>query len=365
MIFWITVAALAAAVTYVVTRPLFAHVESEKVPAAADFAVYKDQLAEIDADVARGLVTETEADGARNEVSRRLLRSAEAAKALDGAAAGTGIAGTVHFAASVGIPLASVLLYLAFGQPGLPGRPLTERLAAAPENAATGDLVAKVEARLREHPEDGRGWDVIAPVYSAQGRFADAAQAYAKAAQILGETPKRLEGFAISDIRAADGVVTAAARKALARSLELEPARSEPRIWLALAKEQEGKIDEAIADYRAIIAAGPQDASWRKSIEARLAALEKNGTKGTGESLSGMDSEMRAKVEEMVSGLAEKLKANGNDLEGWLKLMRSYKVMGRDKEAADAASAARKALAGNAAALGEIDAAAKSLGIGS
>src|SRR5207247_718880 len=100
------------------------------------------------------------------------------------------------------------------------------------------ELVAKVEARLREHPEDSEGWDVIAPVYLRLGRFHDAAGAFDRASRLKGESVKRLAGFAEASVLGADGVVTEEARLACEKILALEPGRADVRFWLALAKEQ-------------------------------------------------------------------------------------------------------------------------------
>ena len=216
---------------------------------------------------------------------------------------------------------------------------------------------------MREHPEDGKGWDVIAPVYASQGQFAEAAEAYSKALKLLGETPKRLEGFAVSETRAANGVVSPMAKKALERALEIDPKRFEARMWLALAKEQDGKTADAIADYRALLAEVPETAPVRQALEARIKGLEKGPVSDTNATanmadagaLSSMKADERAMVEKMVGGLAARLKANGNDLPGWLKLMRALKVMGRDKEAAEAMGDARKQFASDAEALGQIE----------
>lgn len=369
MIFWILVAGLSAVVTYFVTRPLLSNSESDVRATESDLAVYKDQLSEIDGDLARGVISAPEAEAARIEVSRRLLRTADAETSAKTTAPHS--VRPLYLGALVAIPLATLMLYLNVGNPELPGRPLQERIASAPESATTTDLIAKVEARLREHPEDGKGWDVIAPVYASQGQFAEAAEAYSKSLQLLGETPKRLEGFAVAETRAANGVVSPAARKAFERALEIEPKRFEARMWLALAKEQDGKTADAIADYRLLMAEVPATAPLREALETRVAGLEKgvvSGTKAnTGEAgaLSSMKPDERAMVEKMVAGLATRLKANGNDLPGWMKLMRALKVMGRDKEAAEAVADARKQFASDSDALSQIDAAAKELGLGS
>ena len=369
--FWIAIATLAAAVTLAVTLPLAREAEAKCDASGADAAVYKDQLAEIDNDKSRGLLSEAEAAAAHAEVARRLLRTA--GPAATAGAAGNGKfakSGLVQTAATFAIPLISLGLYLTLGAPGMPGQPLQARLAKSPAAASTDDLVAKVEARLREAPDDGKGWDVIAPVYMAQGRFGDAADAYANANRLLGETPGRLEGFALASIRATNGMVNEFARKALGRALAIDPKRQQLRIWLALAKEQDGDLVSAVADYRALLSEAPAEAPWRSSVEARIADVEARGTRDAAaqtapQKPAELSPEVRAMAEKMVDGLAEKLRSNAKDLQGWLMLIKSQKILARDKDAASALSEARRQFSGDDKALGDIETLAKELGLGS
>ncbi len=278
--------------------------------------------------------------------------------------------GFLHTAVTLAIPVVSLGLYLVLGAPGMPGQPLQERLAKSPTAANADDLVAKVEARLREVPGDGKGWDVIAPVYIAQGRFGDAADAYANANRILGETPERLEGFAMASIRATNGMVNEFARKALTRALSLNPKRQELRIWLGLAKEQDGDVAGAVADYRSLLAGAPADAKWRSAVEARIADVEARGAgaapgAAASQQPAELTPEVRAMAEKMVDGLAEKLRANAKDLQGWLMLIRSQKMLAREADAASALSEARRQFAGDGKSLGDIDKLAQELGLGS
>lgn len=374
MVFWILVALLAAAVTYAVTRPLLQPVTETSDASDADIAVYKDQLAEIDADEARGAISKIEAEAARAEVSRRVLRKADHGSAA-AAPVSDRVLNPLHMTATLALPLASLALYLVFGAPGLPGVPLSERLAANLDATKTEDMVAKVEARLREKPDDGTGWDVIAPVYMAQARFQDAATAYANALRYLGESPRRLLGFADARIRAADGLVPDDARKALRTVLDKEPKRVEPRIWLALAKEQDGKKDEALADFKALLAEAGDDAPWRGVVEDRIAYIEnpnavKPPHKGpTAEQVAKAEAmspeERAAMIERMVSGLADKLKANGRDKDGWQRLIQAYQMLGRKDDAVQALANAKTGLAGDDVAIKQIEDFAKALGVGS
>lgn len=386
MIFWILVAALALLVSYWVARPLARAAAPASPSTAADIAVYKDQLAEIDADVARGQLSAAEADAARAEVARRLIRlpDARVAQGKKAASSEPKPSTLIYAAAMFAVPLLSLGIYLTYGNPEMPDAPLAGRLAVAPDKAAPADLIAKVEARLRQFPDDGMGWDVIAPIYASLGRFEDAVEAYSNAIRILGETPKRLEGMAIAEIRGANGVVSKKARAALERAVAIAPERTEPRLWLALAKEQGGDVAGAVADYRSLLAKAEPDVPWRAPVSERVAELEAQISgkpasasaapapeavprqpEKTQGAIASLPAEQRAMIDKMVAGLADRLKTNGNDLEGWLKLMRALKVLGRDAEATTALADARKQFAGDGKALEAIDGLAKSLGLGS
>ena len=179
----------------------------------------------------------------------------------------------VAMAVAALLPLLTLALYLTQGSPGQPAYPMAGRSQSSLEQANVGDLIAKVEARLREHPEDGQGWDVIAPIYFKLGRFREAAAAYASAARLEGETVRRLAGFAEAAVLAADGIVGEEARVAFEKILKSEPGRPEPRFWLALAKEQDGKLADALADYKALLAEAPARAPWRGAVEGRIAEV--------------------------------------------------------------------------------------------
>ena len=257
--------------------------------------------------------------------------------------------------------------------------PLKERLAAAVDGDRPDDLISKVEARLREHPEDGKGWDVVAPVYMAGERFVDAAEAFAKAMKLLGESPARLMGFANARIRVENGIVPEDARKALQSLAASDPKLKEPRVWLALAKEQDGKVSEAAADYRVLIADAPETAPWRRFLQERLDRLDgtasmppvtaapqsKGPDAASVAAVEAMNPEERqAFITRMVDGLAERMKTNTKDKDGWLKLIRAYQMSGRKDDAVRAVASAKSGLAGDTGALQAVDALAKELGVG-
>lgn len=389
MVFWILVAVLVAGVTLAIIRPLLRAPEPASPSAEADIAVYKDQLKEIAADEGRGTLASDEAESARTEIARRLLRVTQdntKSSTASRASAVNRFIVPVSLATAVALPIVSLGLYLAYGRPGMPAQPLSERLAEANTSSSPNDLVAKVEQRLREHPEDGRGWDVIAPVYYAMGRYPDAADAYQKALRLVGENPKRLQGFANARIRMENGIVPDDARKALQRILALDPKAIEPKIWLALAKEQDGHLTEAAADYKDLITTAPNDAPWRPVLLQRLAKIDPKSAEAfanaqpsaTDNAASGVPSgpgaaavmnmkpeERQAFIAQMVDNLAARLKANGSDVEGWVRLIRAYQVLGRHDDAVKALGDARASLKDNQGGLAQVEDLARQLGLGS
>jgi cytochrome c-type biogenesis protein CcmH len=380
MLLWLAFALLTAAVLAVVLAPLARPPRAVEAAEAGALAVYRHQLDEIEAERARGLVAEADAAAARLEVSRRLLDSAadESAKAEASAKPPSTRLAPVMIAVVVLTPLLTLGLYLAHGSPGLPSYPLAGRAASPLEQARIDELIAKVEAQLRKHPEDGKGWDVIAPIYFKLGRFREAAGAYAAAARLEGESVRRLAGFAEASVLAADGIVGEEARRAYENILKLEPGRAEPRFWLALAKEQDGRLTAALADYKALLSDAPAGASWRAAVESRIAEVSRRLESGTGqaerrgptpedvaaaEKLAPAD--RAGMIEQMVAGLAERLKRDGRDLAGWLRLVNAYVVLGRKDEARAALAQARQHFPGDEQALAKLSALAQTLGLGS
>jgi cytochrome c-type biogenesis protein CcmH len=392
--FWVLAAVLTAGVAMIVTRPLrapFTNTTTADGTAltnddASGLAVYRDQLAELDNEVTRGLITAEDAAAARTEISRRLLAHADKASATPQSPAPVPRLATAL--AAVGVPLVGLGFYLLAGIPWMPDLPRSARSNITVEKADVGQLIARVEQRITDAPDDGRGWDVIAPVYLKQERFVDAVRAYGNAIRLLGETVPRLAGLAEAHIKAANGVINDVAKGAYTRILALEPGRIEPRFWLAMALEQDGQLKQAATAYRGLLESAPPDAPWRQPVLERLAVVDPSFKPSSGPSsgppsappapptrgptadnvaaASQMTPEARSQmIAGMVAGLEQRLASDGRDAEGWQKLIRAYMVMGNKDKASAALRNAQQALAGNKDGLAAVNSAAKELGVGS
>jgi cytochrome c-type biogenesis protein CcmH len=351
MILWFIFAILTALAVLPVVSPYWRRLDEERA-GAQDLAVYKQQLAEIDDEAARGLLSEAEAQAARIEVSRRILA---ADKSPAGGARRKRSAHAPYVIAAL-IAIIGMGTYLIYGSPNLRDQPLAAR-AVPQEQPAVESLIARVEERLKSHPGDGDGWRVIAPVYMRIGRYADAANAMRRVLELLGPTPERLSDFAEAATLADGGVVTREASAAFQKALAANPDDNRAEFWLAVEKEQSNELSEAAARYRKLLGRNLA-ANARTIINERLANVEARLT-----SKPSADAEQQAMIDSMVAGLAERLQADGSDLEGWLKLMRAYTVLGRREDALTAMRQAQSRFSGDREALGQIDRIAKSLGL--
>jgi cytochrome c-type biogenesis protein CcmH len=318
MTLWIILAALTVAVVAVNAWPLLAAKPAPAGDAEADRNVYRDQLDEIDRDERRGLIGAAEAKAARNEVARRLI----ATEATPAAAAATP---RVALAVLALVPFIALPIYLSYGAPHLPAMPLQARLDRAVENNDIFALVARVEQQLAKNPGDAQGWAVIAPVYRRMNRYADAANAYAQLLRLEPATAERLTEFGEMHTLANDGMVTATAAKSFAAALSIDAKNPKARFYSALALKQEGKREEAVKQWQALLADSRPDAPWVAMVEQQVA--EASG-----------QSEM---IRNMVNGLEERLKSDNQDLDGWLKLIRSRTVLGETERARTAYAEAR------------------------
>ena len=376
MFLWAILAVLTAAVIALVCLPLVRPAGAQQTAAArSDAEIYKAQLAEIETERERGVLSDREAEAARIEVSRRLLRSTDGDTA--GAASSSGGENDRWLVAMVMvIPALALGGYLTLGSPMLPQQPHAARADQSPENQRVSEMVRRVEQRLEDQPDDGAGWDVIAPVYLRQQQYHDAVFAFQQALRLNGESGARLEGLGEAMVLRDAGQVSDTAQMAFSRALERNPESLKAQFWLAVGDEQNGRLEEARTAYRNILEASPQGAPWRAMVGTRLAIVDArlNPDQARAPALSpeamrsadNMSREERgAMIENMVSGLAERLNADGGDLDGWLRLMRAYTVLGKADEAKQAAASARENFQDNQDALERIDNAARQLGLNS
>jgi cytochrome c-type biogenesis protein CcmH len=347
---WLVFALITAATIFAVLWPL---ARRKPLRGGNDIAVYKDQLDEIQRDRANGLIGEAEAEAARVEVSRRLIAAADAAEfekpALEGSSLWrrrvTAIVGLVA------LPVGAIALYLVLGSPDMPGQPLAARLQAPNQPASVQNMIAKVEDHVARNPDDGRAWEVLAPVYMRVGRYDDAVRAFRNVLRLNGSNAAHEADLGEAMVFAANGVVTDEAKKQFDRALALDKTDVMARFYTGMAADQDGRRPEAEKIWRGLLAEAPPGAPW---VELVTHALNRQAPPGAA-TAAGSPPPADHDANAMVERLAVRLKKDGSDVQGWLELVRSYRVLNQDDKMEAAVADARKALAGDAGKLAQFE----------
>lgn len=354
ILLWIMLGVMTLAAALILAWPLF---DSRRFKNDSSFAlaVYRDQLAEINHDAARGILDEAQAKAAQIEIERRILALADAPK-FQPAKAPTPL---LIIAMAVVLPLAAFGLYLRLGAPSLPGQPasgLAEPAAASPELQA-------LQAGVEKAPTDPAAWRALGEALMVGHRPSDAANAFARALGLGDRDPKLQSRYGSALVLAAEGRVDDKARAAFAAALAGDPTDPIARFFLGLAKEQSGDAAGALTDWLALERELPPDLPWRADLTqnidrvarelgkdpATLPGRVPGGTAAPPAAAGGApgaadldaaaqmsDSERQAFIESMVAKLAERLKTAPDDLDGWLRLAKAYSVLGRRADARDA-----------------------------
>jgi cytochrome c-type biogenesis protein CcmH len=372
MTLWLALAMMTGAAVLAVLWPLARR--PNRLASASDIAVYRDQLEEVRRDRAAGQIGEGEAAAAEREVSRRLIAAADASAADIGSApskATTRRRRMVACAVLVLLPIWAAGIYLGLGSPTLPDQPLAPRLAASRGSQSVDSLIAQVEAHLERRPDDGRGWEVIAPIYLRLGRFDDAVTARRNALRLNGETAEREAALGEALVFAANGVVTAEAKAAFDKTVALDAAHVQARYFIGLAAEQDADRDRAAAIWHALLADAPPNAPWIEFVRRALERVDANADRrpsGPREEQVASSAELsedqrNAMIRGMVERLSQRLQRDGSDPDGWLRLVRSYMVLGEPDKARAVAGDARRALARDPTKLRQFEDLVKALGL--
>jgi cytochrome c-type biogenesis protein CcmH len=388
VLFYAVTGAMALATALMLVWPLIARHGGVEPGMPRDAQLYRDQLDEVERDLARGTINAGEAAGARADVSRRLIGATERAEA----AGAPGPAPRLHShlltgIALIGAPALALALYLANGMPGQPDIPYAGRPAAGqearpsqteaeaaftpiPAPPLSGEqqdyatMIARLETVLEQRPNDARGLELLASGYMRLGRYGEAWRAYEKLAVVTGD-PAEAElhaSMAEAMVLAAGGYVSPEAERALDQALARDPALAMARYYRGLLMAQNGRIDEAIATWETLRAEAPEGAAWRDFLDSVLAetASQDGASEGASEGLAGPSAadieaagaltpeERQEMIATMVARLDQRLTTEGGEVEEWLRLMNAYDRLGQRGDAARIARLGIAAFSGSA-----------------
>ncbi len=316
----------------------------------AALGVYRAQLDELERDGARGLIAPGEAKAARLEIERRILR-------LDGPKPAR-LGGGGRIAAGLAVllvPAAALGLYAYLGTPSLPDQPLALReRPAGPDPRA---MVASLETRLADDPNDVDGWLMLARSKDALNDPDGAVAALRRAREVAPDDARLPGALGEALVVANAGTVPPEALALFGEAEQKAPNDPRPAFYLAQADLQSGREDAALGRLKSLLAVTPADAPWREQTEAMLReaasatgadadALIADATPPAGDAAAAVAAlppeERQARIETMVAGLADRLASEGGSAEEWSRLARSQATLGRRDAAAAAYAKARE-----------------------
>ncbi len=380
--FWIVAGAMAFGVGAVLMRALRLPAPEQAEP---HLSVYRDQLAEVERDLARDVIAPDEAVRLRTEVSRRLLDAAKSAPKAATSARSPSPWMIAIFASLV----AALGLYLVLGVPDYEDLPLHKRLvmadeayrsrpsqeamekAAPPSAPVQADpqftaLITQLRDVVAKRPSDVAGLTLLARNEAVLGNYAAASRAYQQLITAKGNKASAEDHLnaAQTMIAATGGLVSAKAEAELKSTLQIDPQNSMARYFSGLMFAQTGRPDRAFALWEPLLREGPETALYIAPIRDMIQDLaDAAGIKYAAPDVKGpnaqdianagqmSDADRQDMIKTMVAGLESRLMGAGGSVEEWRKLINALGVLQDPTRQAAALAAAQKAYAGDTAAL--------------
>nr|WP_319251309.1 c-type cytochrome biogenesis protein CcmI [uncultured Celeribacter sp.] len=408
MAFWIIASALACLAVAPIAFALWrGRGVSEQTQDTADIElqVYRDQLRDVEKDLARGVLSEEDAKRARTEVSRRIL---DADKHREAASAktrrGSWIAAIVVAALTIG---GSVWLYYEIGTPQYEDLPLQKRIADAAETRATRpsqdeietirppsppvqepderltELLTQLRTALEMRPDDLQGHILLARNEAAVGNYRRGYEAQQEVIRIKGPAASAEDYANLADmmILAAGGYVSPEAEDALTKALQRDPQNGTALYYSGLMFGQTGRPDMTFKLWQPLLASSDPTAPWvapiRMQIEqvAQIAGIRYSlpplgnaalpgPSQADVEAMADMSPEDRQEViRGMVEGLSARLANEGGTPEEWSRLISSLAILGETQRATAIWGEAQVIFGADPAALATVRAGAERAGI--
>ncbi|MBY6065882.1 c-type cytochrome biogenesis protein CcmI [Leisingera aquaemixtae] len=395
MVFW-TVTALIAFSAALLLAIIIIRAREQGEPAAAyDLRVYRQQLREVDKDLARGVINGTDAERIRTEISRRILAAdAQLQKRKSGRSQPRGLSLGFAVAAAVLITGGTLGLYWQLGAPGYGDLGLQDRIRLAGERAESRPSQAEAEAEVKpmappqveegytklvdqlrktagERKDDANGQALLAQHEANLGNFKAAYEAKANYIRLAEGMVNANDFSELAELKimAAGGYVSPEAQADLQKARAIDPSHGPARYYWGLMLGQIGRPDLAYREWAETLRDGPAGSPWVIGIEGQIEEMAfRAGVKhqpvmpggGAAPALPGPSAEEMSSASElspeeqqemirgMVTRLSDRLATEGGSAEEWARLIGALSVLGETERARTVYDEARGAFEADA-----------------
>ncbi|XZG69647.1 c-type cytochrome biogenesis protein CcmI [Chitinibacteraceae bacterium HSL-7] len=265
--FTLAATALLLTTLFLLLAPLWLECRSESSERATRYALHASTLAELDAELAAGRLSETDHAEARREADARLVHElAQADVEPDQAPLPRWLTLLVALVIAGG----SGALYLHLGSPAALN-PMARKAPAGGEPDIAG-MVRQLEAKLALNADNPEGWAMLARSYRTMARYKEAVEAYEQAWPAIKDNPGEIARMAGS-MAIVNTSFAGKPATLLARALELNPKEPDALMLAGSAAVERGDFDMARHWWRTLLEElepGSEDAVW---LEGELATL--------------------------------------------------------------------------------------------
>ncbi|WP_304513494.1 c-type cytochrome biogenesis protein CcmI [Denitromonas iodatirespirans] len=242
--------------------------DANTLQAKTALSVLREQLAELDADVAAGDMSQADYQRTREELERRALEEGETRSGTLSAkpARAWGIATLLL------LPVLAAYIYIEIGTP----EGLDPTLAGGPDShqvtqAQVEEMVATLAQRLKENPDNPEGWFMLARSYNAMGRFNEAAEAFAELAKRMPDEPQVYADWADALAAANNRSLAGEPARLIDKALALDPDNIKALALSGSAAFQAEDYARAAAQWERILPQLPADNELAVSIRQGIA----------------------------------------------------------------------------------------------
>lgn len=246
---------------------------------AANIAVLRDQLADLERDRREGTLAEADFVTARDELQRRLLEEVKPAGDDDSAAVRSEPTRKTAIALVLILPLAALLLYALLGKPEALDPSRTQPAAAQPQmtQEQIDEMVARLAQRMESNPDDMQGWLMLARSYKSLGRYDDAVKAFAKAEKVINEEPDLLASYAETIAMASGEGLAGKPRQLVERALKIDGTHAHSLFLAGAAAMQANEVKQAIAYWEALLLQVEPGTELDQMLRAGIEKMKQGG----------------------------------------------------------------------------------------
>lgn len=256
--------ALSFIVPPLLTRPAPAPAQHD----ALNLTVLRDQLRELDGDLAIGAIEAGAYRSARAELERRVIEDVRPEQPAPVTGAGLRWqAGAIALAVLLG----AGTLYVFLGNPRAI-RPADAVSAQAPPTRQQAEaMVRRLTEHLSSAPADAQGWRLLARWYTAMQRYAEAGQAYAQLLALVPGDASVLTSYADVLAVAQGKSLQGQPEQLLKRALERDPHNVKALLLFGSAQFERMDYLAAIATWEKIAAQAGVDADTARLVSDNIA----------------------------------------------------------------------------------------------